>query len=229
MPRRRDSLDRVLAGFIVMLHEAREALTTALAARLGEIDPATAHGRVATLEERADAAEISMRRQLLIHATVHGAGDMPACLTYMSIAKDAERITDLALGLSGLAALITPPTGSVRDDLAQLGGAVVAVLEELPTVIEHEDVDGARDLIKRARAAQQACLARLDDVVRSESETGVPHATGDTAPGRWDSSTQPVALALTYRHLGRIAANALNIASSVVVPLDRLDYPSTLE
>ena len=110
-----------------------------------------------------------------------------------------------------------------------ISAAVVAVLEELPTVIEHEDVDGARDLIKRARAAQQACLARLDDVVRSESETGVPHATGDTAPGRWDSSTQPVALALTYRHLGRIAANALNIASSVVVPLDRLDYPSTLE
>lgn len=215
-----------------MLHEARRALSGALAARLGDIDVVTAAAEVAELEQRADAAEMRLRRQLLVHATVHGAGDIPACLTYMSIGKDAERISDLALGLCRIAELAQPPPGPAHDDLARLGAAVVAVLDAVPGVIEAEDTDAARDLIKQARAAQQACSARLDDVIRSESGDAFPHAAqadavvDRTATWALDPG-QPVALALTYRHLGRIAANALNIVSSVVVPLDRLDYPAS--
>lgn len=227
--RRGDGLDDARDEFIVMLHEARRALATALAARLGDVDVARASAVVADLEQRADAAEIRLRRKLLVHATVHGAGDIPACLTYMSIGKDAERISDLALGLCHIAERADAPPEPLREDLAGLGLAVVAVLDGVPRVIEAEDADGARALIKQGRAVQQACAARLDDVLRGESGDAVPTAAAahDAAGGWSRPPEQPVALALTYRHLGRIAANALNIASSVVVPLDRLDYPAT--
>jgi phosphate uptake regulator len=230
--RRRDSFDEAHVEFVAMLHEARRALASALAARLGEGDVAAACAEVAELEQRADAAEMRLRRHLLVHATVHGAVDIPACLTYMSIGKDAERISDLALGLCRIAEHAEPPSPALREDLAHVGAAVTAVLAGVPGVIEAEDVDAARVLIKQARAAQQACSARLDDVIRDESGDDVPQAAladdmvdGSTWRMHW--SEQPVALALTYRHLGRIAANALNIVSSVVVPLDRLDYPAS--
>jgi len=230
---RRDSLSTTHEVFITMLHQARQAVGVALAARVGQADVAQALATVAELEAKADDAEMRLRRLLLVHASVHGAGDIPACLTYMSIGKDAERISDLALGLCRIAEHAEPPSPALREDLARLGAAVVAVLDGVPDVIEAEDVDAARLLIKQARAAQQACSARLDDVIRDESGDDVPQASlaadmvDERPTWRVDWSEQPVALALTYRHLGRIAANVLNIVSSVVVPLDRLDYPAT--
>lgn len=230
----RGGLDSAYDEFLTMLHEARQALEAALAARLGDADVVQSCATVSDLEERADAAEMRLRRLLLVHASVHGAGDIPACLTYMSIGKDAERISDLALGLCQIAERIDPPPARERDDLALLGRSVVAVLQHLAEVVASDDEDGARALIKEARGVQQACSARLDDVVRDESGDDVAVAEAmatvdEAAAGDADGPRQPVALALTYRHLGRVTANALNIASSVVVPLDRLDYPATLE
>lgn len=141
--RRRDSLDEAHVEFVGMLHEARRALASALAARLGEVDVAVACAEVAELEQRADAAEIRLRRRLLVHATVHGAGDIPACLTYMSIGKDAERITDLALGLCRIAERAGRPSTPVREDLANLGRTVLSVLDDVPGVIEAENADAA--------------------------------------------------------------------------------------
>ena len=227
---RGDGADDAHRVFLTMLDEATQALDVALAARLGETDVEAASATVADLERRADAAEIHLRRLLLVHASVHGAGDVAACLTYMSIGKDAERMTDLALGLCRIAERVPPPPAAVRADLAELGHMVAAVLARIGQVIADEDEDGARALIRQARAAQQACSARLDDVLRDEAGVEVgPDVADDWSGWVADARSQPVALALTYRHLGRLAANALNIASSVVVPLDRLDYPSTLE
>ncbi len=227
---RGDGVDDAHRVFLTMLDEAGRAVGTALAARLGEADVEEAAAAVADLERRADAAEIQLRRLLLVHASVHGADDIAACLTYMSIGKDAERMTDLALGLCRIAERVPPPPAAVGTDLAELGRMVLAVLTRVGQVVADEDEDGARALIRQGRAAQQACSARLDDVLRGEAGDRVLPVTGDDRD-RWDVDvrSQPVALALTYRHLGRIAANALNVASSVVVPFDRLDYPSTLE
>jgi phosphate uptake regulator len=220
--------------FLTMLDQAREAVALAVAARVGQADVAQALEMVSKLEADGDAAEMRLRRLLLVHASVHGTGDIPGCLTYMSIGKDAERISDLALGLCQIAERSAAPAPRTREDLATLGQAVVAVLERLAAVMAEDDEDGAHGLIKDARAIQQACTARLDDVVRHESgdQLGVAGAINDERDGALIDAGepwQPVAMALTYRHLARIAANASNIASSIVVPLDRLDYPATMD
>jgi phosphate uptake regulator len=229
--RRQDDINEL---FLTMLRQARQAVAVAVAARTGETDVPEALATVAELEANGDDQEMRLRRLLLVHASVHGADEIPSCLTYMSIAKDAERISDLALGLCQIAERSAPPAPRAREDLAVLGQTVVAVLERLAEVIAAEDEDAARALIKEARAVQQACTARLDDVVRDESGQGVGYAAaigadGDATAAGDGEPHQPVAMALTYRHVGRIAANALNIASSIVVPLDRLDYPATIE
>lgn len=230
----RDGLDSAHREFLTMLDEARQALEVALAARLGDADVTESCATVSDLERRGDAAEVRLRRLLLVHASTRGASDIPACLTFMSIGKDAERISDLALGLCQIAERIGPPSSAARADLALLGHTMLSVLGRLAQVVAVDDDEGARALIKEARGVQQACTARLDDVIRHESGDDVPVAQAIGASSGDDDrdpvgDTQPVALALTYRHLARIAANALNIASSVVVPLDRLDYPTGLE
>ncbi len=128
---------------------------------------------------------------------------------YMSVAKDAERVSDLSKNIFGIAESVAAPgPGPLRDDLIRLHAEIAPMIDEAARIFGDDDVTSAHGFIDRARSLQAHCRGRIDELLRGE---------GDTA--------QPVAAALTYRHLSRIASNLLNVTSAVVVPLDRLDYP----
>ncbi len=181
----------------------------AMSARVGGADPATLAETLNRTEERTDEAERRIRRLVLVHASVHGAADIPACLMYMSIAKDAERIADLSKNVFGIAATVgAPPPGELRDDLARLWDTISPMITEAAQIFVEEDRAVAGRFIDKARELQEHCHGQIDQLLRSQAE--VPQAA---------------ATVLTYRHLGRVMANLLNIVSAVVMPLDRLDYP----
>jgi phosphate uptake regulator len=222
-----------------MLQEASQAIALAVAARAGTQPAAQACETVADLERRADEAEIRLRRLVLVHASTHGAVDLPACLVHMSIAKDAERISDLALGLCRIGQRVPPPPEPIRGELTALGDDVVSLVDRVAATVPEGDAAVADELIKAAHATRAACYARLDDVLLTEAGDAVPDdRSADDSPSRVDTApvpsgndnvTQPAALALSYRHLARIAANVANIAASMVVPVDHLDHPDAPE
>lgn len=233
---RADGLTQAHEVFDVMVREAGEAVSVAVAARVGAQPVDQACATVTDLERRADEAEIRLRRLVLVHASTHGAIDLPACLVHMSIAKDAERMTDLALGLCRIAQRVPPPSEPICSDLRALGDDVVALIDRVPAIVAAGDEAAANDLIEAAHGTRKTCSDRLDDVLLTEAGDEVPHAraadhtssSGDgAASGVVDvgHAGQPAALALSYRHLARIAANVANIAASVVVPVDHLDHP----
>lgn len=202
-------LDEVEETFAEMLADDRHVFDLAMSARVGGADPSTLAETLNRTEERTDEAERRIRRLVLVHASVHGTGDIPACLMYMSIAKDGERIADLSKNLFGIAATVgAPPPGDVRDDLARLWDTVSPLITEAARIFVDDDRAAAESFIETARELQEQCNAQIDRLLRSEAD--VPQAA---------------ATVLTYRHLGRIVANLLNIVSAVVMPLDRLDYP----
>lgn len=131
---------------------------------------------VTDLERRADDAEIRLRRLVLVHASTHGAVDLPACPVHMSIAKDAERMTDLALGLCRIAQRVPPPPEPVCSDRNALGDDVVALIDRVPAIVTAGDETAANDLIKAAHGTREACSARLDDVLLTEAGNEVPNA-----------------------------------------------------
>lgn len=233
---RADGLTQAHEVFDGMVREASRAVSVAVAARVGAQPVDQACATVTDLERRADDAEIRLRRLVLVHASTHGAVDLPACPVHMSIAKDAERMTDLALGLCRIAQRVPPPPEPVCSDLNALGDDVVALIDRVPAIVTAGDETAANDLIKAARGTREACSARLDDVLLTEAGNEVPNAgaaddtsqSGDGAASGVNEAghaTQPAALALSYRHLARIAANVANIAASVVVSVDHLDHP----
>lgn len=204
-----DGLADVQERFTGMLNDGRHVFDLAMSARLGGADPASVHDALLETEERTDEAEREIRRRVIVHASVHGTTDLSACLMYMSIAKDAERVADLSKNLFELAREVgPPPPGTLLDDLISLRDQVSPMIVETARIFADDDKDAAHEFITRARTIQRHCMDTITRLVREELD--VP---------------QPAATAITYRHLARICANLLNITSAVVMPLDQLDYP----
>ena len=204
-------LGEVEERFVSMLHDCKHVFDLAAGARFRGTDPTTVADELVTTEERTDEAEREIRRRVLVHASARGThADLGSCLRYMTVAKDAERIADLAKQLFGIAELVgTVQPGPVRDDLSDLASRLSPLIVEVAEAFRSGDQDRAEAVIGGAREVQQRCRARIDALLREEEEVPYPAAT-----------------ALSYRQVSRVAANLLNIASSVVMPLDEIDYPT---
>jgi phosphate uptake regulator len=207
---RENGLREVEETFIAMLGDDRHVFDLAMAARVGGADPAALIDDLYATEERTDEAERRIRRLVLVHASTHGAAEFPACLMYMSIAKDAERIGDLSKGLFGIAETVgAPPPGEILDELISLRDEISPMITDAGRIFADGDTDGAHAFIDRSREIQRRCRRWIDLLLLDHG-----------------SYPQPAASGLSFRHLARITANLLNITSAVVMPLDQLDYPS---
>jgi phosphate transport system protein len=99
-----DRLDHVEATLQRMFSDDRHAFDLAMAALLGGAAPASVGAELRTTDHRVNEAERVIRRELVVHASVHGRIDTPAVLIYMSIVKDVERVGDYAKNIFDLAA-----------------------------------------------------------------------------------------------------------------------------
>ena len=91
-----DRLDNIEATIQQMLADDREAFDLAMSALLGDVEPKAVRKKVKATDLRVNEGERSIRRDLVIHASVVGSFDSPALFVYMSIVKDIERIGDYA-------------------------------------------------------------------------------------------------------------------------------------
>jgi len=165
--------------------------------------------QVSDTDHQVNLAVQHVRRQLVVHASVsQSLADIPAMFTYMSIVKDIERIGDYARNILEIARARSDRAG--LDDLADLavhGDGIGELLSQVITVFEDHDPDGARQLLDDSNPT----LFVLDALVRELTVTDGP---GHVAVPR----------ALYYRYLKRIASHLHNVLSSLVAPVDQLDF-----
>ena len=145
----------------------------------------------------------------MAHLTVSPGSDVPISLILMSITKDAERVGDICKNLLEVAeAATTPPgRGSYGDRVRELLAEGEALFEPTVTGIINSDKDTACRAVEGARNLAKKCDAMIDDLMK------------DKLPTR-----DAVLLTLLARYLKRVSLHLSNIASSVVMPLHRLDY-----
>ena len=209
---RTSGMEEVEERFVGMLSDGRHVFYLAMSARIAGADPSAIEDVLLRTEERTDEAERAIRRRVMVHASTV-AQDVSGSLMYMSIAKDAERIADLSKALFDIAKVVgPPPEGDLRDDLAGLRDSVSLMIAQAAQIFADDNLDEAHQFIARARELQEWCNVQIEALL--DEQTELP---------------QPAASALTYRHTSRILANLLNIVSSVVMPLDQMDYPTTAE
>ena len=200
-------LEHIDAQVQRMINDARHTFDLAMNALTGG-PVATVADEVRRTDRRINITEMEIRRELVVHASVHGGVDTPEVLVFMHMVKDLERIGDynkniFDLADEGVSLAEAPDLGRLlgyRDELSSR----IALMGELLTT---RDEDGARAYITRGDELRREFDDRINELVHSTEPAVVA-----------------VPRALLYRFLKRVTAHSLNVVSAVVMPVDRLDY-----
>ena len=190
-----------------MIADARHTFDLAMNAVTGGAVETVAD-EVRRTDRQINLTEIEIRRELLVHISVHGTADASEMLVFMNMIKDLERIGDYNKNIFDLA--LEGVSFSGAEDLEQILGfrdelsSRIALMGE---ILDTRDEDRARAYIERG------------DQLRREFDGLVNELVHATAP-----ALIAVPRALLYRFLKRVAAHCANVVTAVVMPVDRLDY-----
>jgi phosphate uptake regulator len=203
-----ERLDRIEAIVQEMFQRDRREFDLAMSALLGDAAVADVNPELRTSDQRVNALERALRRELAVHTSVYGGVDTPAVLVYMSIVKDVERLGDYAKNLVDLARdganfSSLPDEAEWRRLAMEVSGFIGAAA----VAFASRDTDASRRVVEPGVARMAEFDRRVTALVRGD----------DTGP-------QPVARALAYRYLKRVVAHLSNVLTAVIMPIDKLDY-----
>ena len=197
-----EEFEEMLGISAAMLAEVRRTLA-------GQLQADQAWDGIRSQDKQINRTQRLIRRQLVEHLSVDEGADIPACLILMSIVKDAERLGDYAGYLFKIAYICPDPlkTDGYADEIARLWDAVDTMMADGRRALEDSDEELARDVMEQENPIKDGCDGMLEQVAKSQ-----------LPPERI------VAVTLVSRYLRRLAGHTANIASSVVNPVERLDY-----
>jgi Na+/phosphate symporter len=203
-----EGLELMRAEFGQMLDAGRHMFDVAANALLGGTDVEVIRQDLFDTDERINQSERQIRRSLVVHATVHGSASFPSCLVLMSVVKDAERVGDYAKNIFDLAELRSSDLDDgLQADLVQLKGRISQLMANCRMAFDTENADESRVLIREAEKIEDHCDDRITQIIRSGKQV--------------DSNA---VCALSYRYFKRTASHVRNVLTSVVQPIDLLDY-----
>ena len=162
-------------------------------------------------DKQVNELERAIRREVVRHLTLHPGRDVVACLILMSVVKDAERIGDYCKNIFEIGKMFghkytapryLEPLKEVHDTVTDLFGQTRQAFRESNAELAQHVLDTFGTLGKKCDFLIEQLLGQKDDMPTDEA----------------------VAYGLLCRHMKRIAAHLSNIASSVVAPVENLDF-----
>jgi phosphate uptake regulator len=191
-----------------MLIDGREVFDTATDALFGGGKSKETKKEVRSTDHDINVAQRDVRRDLMLHASVQDTVDLPLVLAYMSTVKDAERIGDYSKNVYDIVRFGADfEHADDREELASYRDRVSNLIGEAAEAFASKDTERAQALIDKADGF-------LDDYDRHVK-----------AAYKWEGTpADAVSRALYFRFLKRITAHVMNFLTSLVMPIDRLDY-----
>jgi len=203
------TLEEIEATIVEMLLTNRHTFDLAINTVVGGTDPASVDNEVHKSDRKVNKAERRIRKELVVHTSVRGnQADLPRVLVAMSVIKDAERIGDYAKNIWDLgAAGVDLSRADDLDHLLAMRDRTSGVLADSARIYQDRDSERVHELVRKMDAwtsEYDECLVKL-----LESEL---------------TPRDAVSRALLCRYLKRITAHSMNVISSLVLPVHRLDY-----
>lgn len=154
--------------------------------------------------------ERRIRRRVITHiAASPSEHEIPTAFVLTSLVKDAERIGDYVKNLYEVHRIHTAEIK--RENYDRYYDGIRTTVKQLFADVRKAFREGDSELARSAIDTGRETMRRCEEEIRqiAATEQSVPVA---------------VALVLIGRHLKRIVAHLVNIATAVVVPADRIDY-----
>ena len=205
-PNAETSLDEIHREFLGMLDDGRHIFDAAANCLVGGTDPEVIRADLFATDDRINRVEQSIRREIVVHGSVHGSPTFPGLLVMMSLVKDAERIGDYAKNLFDLAV----KGGGFHDEeerrrLVDAKDRISKMLVRARSLCETQDVESARKFTWEADSVADECDSAIDRLLAFEGGN-------------------PSTAVLTHRYFKRVVGHLSNIVSSIFMPVDKLDF-----
>ena len=203
-------LEKALGNFLKMIDKVEDMFRCSTEALFGARELADARETIYKTDVKVNKKERKIRKELVEHLAVNPRGDAPACLILMSVSKDVERAGDYCKNLLEVAGMLKTPAMETKyaADLREMVDRVTASFAKTRRAFAEEDQAVAQETI-----VEETQIAKRSDVLVEKV------ANDDTL-----DSNQAVCLALAFRFLKRVNAHLGNVASTVVMPLHKIDY-----
>jgi phosphate uptake regulator len=203
-----DPMKKTAEEFMEMLRIAHE-MAQLVRPHLFEHGMTLEHrSEIYNLDIRVNRLERSIRKRIISHLAIQKT-HVTYCLLTMSLIKDVERIGDYVKNISEVCELEgTPvPEGALRKELEDIVGVAMNLFEETPHITTTQDRDRATELLQIGRNTGKRCDRLLVELSRSDFD-----------------AAQATSMVLLTRFYKRIGAHLMNVLSSVVMPLHKIDY-----
>jgi len=158
---------------------------------------------------RVNKMERKIRKQIVEHLTVSPGVHVTACLVLMSVVKDAERIGDYCKNLFEVQSLAHGVLSEERyvPALSELAADILDTFEKTRRSFADGDTDLGHEIVEHELEIGHRC----DDLIKRLADDAL-------------TCRAAVACTLSARYLKRVSAHLGNIASSVVMPIHKIDY-----
>lgn len=206
-------LEHVERHVNAMLNDCRHSFDVAMGALLTDADIGPLGEDVRSTDVRINRAEEKVRRELVVHSSVHGGSDSPVVLTYLLIVKKLERVGDQAKNIFDLADEgVRFSDADDYDRFIRYREEISRMFVDAAAILLQQDAPGARRFLDGA----QALMDEFDDLVNDLINSDTP-------------ASYAVPRALLWRYLKRICANVASAVSTVVETLDHSEYPGAAD
>ncbi len=167
-------------------------------------------GKVWTPDKEINALMRQIRRRVVSRLSLGShRGEVPTALIFMNAVKDAERIGDYVKNIYDVHELMPPQEerGFYPEWLEERTRRIEDLFARTRQAFAASDDELAARVIADTRALGRECEAAIVQITESDLKT-----------------RDAVCLALVLRFFKRIAAHQSNIATTVVMPVDLLDF-----
>ncbi len=196
--------------FARMLQLTCEMSVTAGDLYFGKSISPEARTKIYKTDVKVNKLERRIRKRVVAHLSMHANYQhLPYCLLLMSLVKDVERLGDYAKNLTEVADLRPGelPEDEILGELREIRTEVEAIFNAAARAFAESDHEQAVQLIRQGKDSAQRADGLLARIARSDH----------------DAATV-TALVLGARYYKRIGGHLLNVLSSVVMPLHKIDY-----
>lgn len=214
--RRKNPLQNMTSEFEMMLMNAEWMFITAIDVFTGKIRDEDVKDDIYTRDIKINKTERLIRRQIITHLSIHPDMDVPACLVFMSVVKDAERIGDYCKNIFQVVEIFKDRKKMFKDKyfdkLISLSNEIKLNFERTKEAFAEENEEKALKVVGKSMSIGKRC----DDIIES------------LLLDKFDSN-RAVAYALLTRHFKRIDSHLSNISTTVVAPVDHIDFPRKIK
>lgn len=207
--RGKDFLSQVLEEFKQMLVEAQEMFESICRRLVHNEEVPQLEDKVYKVDKKINALEKNIRTRIVEHLSLQPSVDVSACLILMSVVKDAERLGDYCKNLLEVIHILDNPIDKMK--YLKLFNNIDREIIELFTQTREAFIESDENKAGQTWNYETKIVKRCDRIIQSLAKSSL-------------SVNEAVSFTLIARYFKRLAAHLANIATSVILPINELDY-----